>query len=166
MNNGDETTSQSNKESKTYLASEEANLKTHMIINLNANMLVMSQMVGEMAVAVKQVATKISDVEARRRRDRLVFGFCVVVLVMVGAFIRSQVRNNSEQLTILRKATSPTAQAAQAQQTQKVVKQIACDGQQNNQKVLLSVKQIVPNLEIPELDPECLQFSSTITAKP
>ena len=88
------------------------------------------------------------------------------VLVMVGWFIRSQVRNNTEQLTILRNATSPAAQAAQAQQTQKVVKQIDCDGQKNNQRVLVSVKAIVPNIQVPELDPVCQQIFSSTTTTP
>jgi len=137
------------------LRPDEDTLKTHMIINLNANMLVMSQMVGEMANAVKEFAVKMRTEGESRRRDRVIFGFAMLIVVMVGGFIWSQVDSNSQQLTILKSATSPEAQAAQQQNTQKVVKQIDCNDKINDRELLLSVKDLAPNISIPEVPADC-----------
>lgn len=148
----------------------EDTLKTHMIINLNSNMLIMSQMVGEMAVAVKQVAEKITDVEERRRRDRVVFGACMLIVVMVGGFVLSQISSNqkqvdlnTEQLTILKTATGADAQAAAAKNTQLVVRQIDCNDKINDRELLNSVRDLAPNISVPEVPADCPAIIAALT---
>ena len=153
------------------LPTETDTLKTHMIINLNSNMLMMSQLVGEMSVAVKEVALRITDVEERRRRDRVMFGFSLLIVVMVAGFIISQVQSNNQQLEILKRATSPAAAAASAANTQKVVRQIDCNDKINDRDLLLSVRDLAPNISIPEVPPDCeaiieeMERSTTTTVK-
>ena len=139
MSESDET-KKSSSSFPNFSNTSEDTLKSHMIINLNSNMMIMAQHVGEMALSVREVAVKIKDVEARRKRDRIVFGFVTIVLVLAFGTSWNNIKSNEEQLEnqneqlallreqlmILREATSPETQARNAEATQRAVSNIVC----------------------------------------
>lgn len=152
-------------ESPTTPQPSEDTLKTHMIINLNSSMLFMTETITRMAESVQAVAVKIKDIEARRRRDRIVFTFAIAVLAVVLLNYRQVATSNSkqlqittEQLRILRNATSPEAQAAAKASQDRAVLQIKCDGDDNLRRALVALKANIPDINVPETRPDCKEI--------
>lgn len=128
---------------------------SHKLINLTASLTVLAHNSAAMATSVKAVSEQIGDVEEKRRRDRIIFGFCIVLLVVVIGFGGAVVSGNREQLHILRDATSPEAQARQAEATERIVQRIDCNSQESLRRVLEGFSRNNPNMTVPPREPQC-----------
>jgi hypothetical protein len=147
--------------------SQSPTLQQHLLIGLYASLSTMvstvtnfGDKVTELTLAVKTVHEEVRIVDDRRKRDRIVFGFMVVVLLLVVLGLGIIASGNRDQLEILRQATGPDAQAAQAANTAHIVLEIDCNGEENNRQLLVAVEGIT-HVPAPATREECKQFLDT-----
>ena len=133
------------------LVETEDTFAQHTMIGLLAVVNVMASNVGTMAQSIKALGERFKESETRN-----LWRWATLLVVMVG--MGGIVFLNWQSVSILRKATSPEAQAAGAAAQSVAVQEIDCDDEVNDINLITHLSATFPQIQPPEMSQVCQNF--------